>query len=225
LVHTFASSTGRSRAIVWPRSAPRVELGTSVARICRDERVFRRARAVEAPPACETARRLVQTRSGLLAGASLRDRADVRVGADIDGVVVAWALHRLWPIKWACNLCRKEVVTYFSELSQDTSRLAAAAFSQTPCVCTVHLLPHDVSLDRLLSAAQLQQGRGGGLRRRSDAWAGARCPSFILLPHGVNAFCAVRMKPEQRVRSVAKYLVRLSDDCSIWNVPYDHDIL
>jgi hypothetical protein len=117
-----------------------------VARICRDERVFRRARAVEAPPACGTARRLVQTRSGLLAGASLRDRADVHVGADIDGVVVAWALHRLWPIKWARNLCRKEAVTCLSELSQDTSRLAAAAFSQTPCVRTVHLLPRDVSL-------------------------------------------------------------------------------
>jgi hypothetical protein len=117
-----------------------------VARICRDERVFRRARAVEAPPACGTARRLVQTRSGLLTGASLRDRADVRVGADIDGVVVAWALHRLWPIKWACNLCRKVAVTCLSELSRDTGRLAAVAFGRTSSVRTVLLLPHDVSL-------------------------------------------------------------------------------
>jgi hypothetical protein len=101
---------------------------------------------VEAPPACGTVRRLVQTRSGLLTGASLRDRADVRVGVDIDGVVVAWALHRLWPIKWACYICRKEAMTCLSELSQDISRLAAAAFSQTPCVRTVHLFPRDVSL-------------------------------------------------------------------------------
>jgi hypothetical protein len=59
---------------------------------CRDERVFRWARAVEVSLACGMARRLVQTRSWLLARASLQYR--VRMGVNIDGVVVVWELRR-----------------------------------------------------------------------------------------------------------------------------------
>jgi hypothetical protein len=61
---------------------------------CRDERVFRWARAVEASLVCGMARRLVQTRSWLLARASLQYRADVCMDVNIDGVVVAWELCR-----------------------------------------------------------------------------------------------------------------------------------
>jgi hypothetical protein len=51
----------------------------------------------------------------------------------------------------------KCVVACLCKFSQDTRRLAAVTFSRTPCVRTVHLLPRDVSLDRLLRAARLQQ--------------------------------------------------------------------
>jgi hypothetical protein len=60
---------------------------------CRDERVFRWARAVEVSLACGMARRLVQTRSWFLARPSLQNPADVRMGVDIDRVVVAWEMR------------------------------------------------------------------------------------------------------------------------------------
>jgi hypothetical protein len=75
--------------------------------------------------------------------ASLQERI-VRVGTGkkrrSGGVSAAFPR----PITKACNPCNQSVVACLCKFSQDTGRLAAAAFSRTPCVRTVHLLPLDI---------------------------------------------------------------------------------
>jgi hypothetical protein len=78
---------------------------------------------------------------------SWREDWECLVNAFVRVTLGSWTVRSvrvLWPIKWVCDLCNRRIVACLCKFSQDTDRLTAAAFSRTPCVRTVHLLPLDI---------------------------------------------------------------------------------